>query len=109
MDKALRYLGLAARAGRLAVGAEDCGKQLRKRRGGLLIAAADAASNTLEQAHVLCSRSGTPMLSAAYTKQQLGLAAGRAAPVALALICDEGLAEAFAAAAGMDRKQEDRV
>ena len=38
MNKALGYLGLAARAGQVCVGAEDCAKQLRRRRGGLVIA-----------------------------------------------------------------------
>lgn len=108
MDKALRYLGLAVRAGRLIVGAEDCAKQLRRSRGGLLVTASDAAANTLEQ---VCQMSGArhvPMLGTAYTKEELGRAVGRASPVAVAYICDEGLARAFAAAADMDREQEER-
>ena len=42
MDKALRYLGLAVKAGRLIIGAEDCAKALKCRTRGLLIAASDA-------------------------------------------------------------------
>ena len=109
MDKALRYLGLAAKAGKLVVGAEDCGKQLRRSRGGLLVAAADAAANTISQARAACAGRGAGLLVSAYTKEQLGRAAGRAMPVALAYICDEGLARAFAAAADKDREQEERV
>ena len=109
MDKALGYLGLAAKAGKLVVGAEDCGKQLRRRKGGFLIAAADAAANTLEQARGICAGRGLTLLSTAYTKEQLGRAVGRAGPVALAYICDEGLARAFMAAADKQREQEERV
>lgn len=108
MDKALRYLGLAARAGKLAVGAQDCVKQLRRGR-GLVIAAADAADNTLDEARTACGGHGVPLLATAYTKAELGYALGRGSGVALAYIYDEGLARAFASAAEMDREQEERV
>ena len=109
MDKALRYLGLAERAGKVVVGAEDCAKELRRGKGGLVIAAADAAANTLVQARGVCAGRRIEWLSTMYTKEQLGRAVGRASPVALAYICDEGLAKAFAAAAAKDREQEERV
>ena len=96
MDKALRYLGLAAKAGRLVIGAEDCAKQIGK--GKLLVAASDAAANTLEQARAMAERRSCPLLRVAYTKLDIAQAIGRGNPVALALICDEGLAKAFAAA-----------
>ena len=107
MDKALRYLGLATRAGKLAVGAQDCEKQLRQSRGGLVIAAADAADNTAAQARSVCGGRGVPLLVTAYTKAELGHAVGRASGVALAYIWDEGLARAFEAAE-KDREQEER-
>ena len=97
MDKALRYLGLAAKAGRLVIGAEDCAKQIAK--GKLFVAASDAASNTLQQARTMAERRPCPLLHVAYTKLDIAQAIGRGNPVALALICDEGLAKAFAAAA----------
>ena len=109
MDKALRYLGLAAKAGRLTVGAEDCAKALRGRKTGLLIAAADAGANTLRQAEVMTAGK-RPLLRTAYTKRELALAIGRPGPVSLALIGDEGLAGAFVAAAQEDRgEQEERI
>ena len=109
MDKALRYLGLAAKAGRLIVGAEDCAKELKKRKIGLLIAASDAAENTLAQARAAAGERGVALLNTPYTKQELADAVGRGNPVALMLVCDEGLAHAFASAVEMDRKQEERV
>ncbi len=109
MDKALRYLGLAARAGRLTVGAEECARSLRERKGRLLVAAADAGDNALRQAMTMTAGGACPLLRTGYTKGQLAQAAGRGSPVALVLIGDEGLAKAFAAAANMDRgEQEER-
>ena len=110
MDKALGYLGLAARAGKLKTGAEDCAKELKKRKGGLLIAAADASANTLDRAAAMTAGREERLFRTDYTKRQIADAVGRATPVALALLCDEGLAKAFKAAAHMDRgEQEERV
>ena len=109
MDKALGYLGLAARAGKIRAGAEDCAKELQKRKKGLLVAASDASGNTMDRARVMTTGRAA-LFCAAYTKRQIAGAIGRAAPVALVLICDEGLAKAFAAAAGSERgEQEERV
>lgn len=109
MDKALRYLGLAAKAGRLIIGAEDCAKELKRHKTGLLIAAADAAGNTLAQIQTAADSRGVLIIHTPYAKQEIAGAIGRVNPVAIALICDEGLAKAFAAALETDRKQEERV
>ena len=110
MDKALGYLGLAARAGKLRTGAEDCAKELKRRRHGLLVAAADASGNTLDRARAMTAGGGSGLFYTAYTKRQIAGAIGRGTPVALALICDEGLARAFAAAAeSQSGEQEERV
>ena len=109
MDKALGYLGLAARAGKLKIGAEDCAKELRRGRGSLLAAASDAAVNTLDEARALCAGREDILLRTAYTKRDIARAVGRGNPVAVVLLCDEGLARAFKAAAEVDREQEERV
>ena len=110
MDKALGYLGLAARAGRLKVGAEDCAKGLREKKQFLLVAASDASANTLDRAETMTAGRRERLFRAAYTKRQIAGAIGRGTPVALALICDEGLARAFAAAADQQRaEQEEQV
>ena len=109
MDKALGYLGLAVRAGKAAIGAEDCARELRRRKGGVVVAAADAAARTLEQTGPLCAARGVPLAESVYTKAALGAAVGRAKPVALVYIFDEGLAGAFVSAAETDREQEERV
>ena len=110
MDKALRYLGLAARAGKLRTGAEDCEKELKKRKAWLLLAAADASGNTLDRARKMTAGQGGRLFRTEYTKRQIAEAVGRGTPVALALICDEGLAKAFAQAAQVEPgEQEERV
>ena len=110
MDKALGYLGLAARAGKLKTGAEECAKELKKRSAGLLAAAADASANTLDRARAMTAGRENMLFCTAYTKRQIAGAIGRGTPVALALICDEGLARAFAAAAETERgEQEERA
>ena len=110
MDKALRYLGLAAKAGRLVTGAEDCARQMHAHRKGLLVAASDASENTLNRARAMTAGQAEMLYRAAFTKRQIAGAIGRGTPVALALICDEGLARAFAAAAESERgEQEERV
>ena len=109
MDKALRYLGLAVKGGRLIIGAEDCAKALKGQTRGLLIAACDAGTNTLRQAEVMAAGK-CQLTRTGYTKQELAQAVGRHGPVALALITDEGLARAFEAAAGPDRgEQEEQI
>ncbi len=99
MDKALGYLGLAARAGRLTVGTEDCVKRSRRESGGLIVTASDAGDNALRQAAVLAGRGGARLIHCGYTKQELAQALGRSGPVAMAVVWDDGLAKAFEAAA----------
>lgn len=107
MDKALGYLGLAARAGRLVIGAEDCAGRLKMGGAGTLIAAADAGRNTIEQARRLAAGQKQSVFVCGYTKQELADAIGRGSPVALVMICDEGLAAAFRKAAGAGHGNEE--
>ena len=107
MDKALRYLALAVKAGRLTVGAEDCAKSRKKGTGFLLLTAADASGNTIRQAEEMSRSKNTALARTIYTKQQIAHAIGRSNPVAVAMICDQGLAEAFAAAVAGTQEQEE--
>ena len=108
MDKALGYLSLAARAGKLTVGAEECGRELRRRGGGLLVSAADASEGTAAQARAMCAGGRAELLPTAYAKGELAQAIGRETPVALVLLRDRGLAAAFRRAVQSDREQEER-
>ncbi len=105
---AIRYLSLAAKAGRLVTGAEDCEKALKRKKGALIILAADAAQNARKRAEALSAASGTRLMRTEYTKSELAAAVGRGSSVAIALVTDEGLAGAFTAEAN-PKRQEERI
>lgn len=98
MDKALRYLGLATRAGCVCLGLQECTRALRgKGSGRVLAAAADAGAGTLRQAEK-AARGRCRLIYTAYTKMDLAGAVGSSQPVALVLITGKDLAAAFASA-----------
>ncbi len=107
-EKPLRYLSLAAKAGRLILGAEECEQALRRGKSGLLILAADAGANTERRASVMAGAAGVRFIKTTFGKSDMAAAVGRGSPVALALVSDEGLAAAFAAAAANALEQEDQ-
>lgn len=109
MDKALRYLSLAAKSGRIRVGAEDCIQDIRNGRDWLVLTASDASENTVRQMRMLTVQCGMTLVESAYTKNEIAHAIGRAKPVAVAAICDKGLAGAFARAAAKTQEQEERT
>ena len=106
--KAIRYLSLAAKAGRLVTGAEECEKALKRKKGKLIVLAADAAPNTCKRADTLSSESGVSLTRTEYSKSELAAAVGRGSSVAIALVTDEGLAKAFLAEA-IPQRQEERI
>ena len=107
MDKALGYLSLAARAGRLATGADNCIDSLKRGKAKLIILASDASSNAVKRAEGMLYGRNIPLCRVDYPKDELAHASGRRGPVALAAIEDEGLAKAFANAAKTLHQQEE--
>ncbi len=108
-DKALRYLGLALKAGQLVIGADECEKAIKKGQGKLLILASDAANNATRMAQRLSAERDLPLMRTVYTKSELATVLGRKSSVALALVKDESLAAAFAAAAPNGMEQEEQI
>lgn len=109
-DKAIRYLSLAAKAGRLITGGDDCEKAIRKqRKRGLLVLASDAGGDIARRAERLAAAEQLTLFTCMYTKSELAAAVGRGSTVALALVTDEGLAAAFTAAAANGMEQEERI
>lgn len=108
--KAIRYLSLAAKAGRIVTGGDDVEKAITKqRKGGLLVLASDAAPNAVKRAEALAAPGRVTVYKTTYTKLELASAVGRGSSVALALVTDEGLAAAFTAAAANGMEQEERI
>lgn len=107
MDKALGYLSLSAKAGRLVCGADNCVQALKRGRVALLVLASDASPNARKRAEGMLFQRNVPLFESGYTKYDLAAAAGANGPVAMAAVCDEGLAAAFAKSAQPDKQYEE--
>ena len=97
MDKALQYMALARKAGRIELGEEPVGVAARAQHARLVIVASDAGDHTWRRANSFVSGTEQLCIKVAYTKDQLGQAIGRTS-LALAAFTDPALALAFAKA-----------
>lgn len=91
----LSLLGLALRGGRLAVGEEPAALAAKSGQARLLLAASDAAGNTLRRMEHLAEEGHCLSLTLPFTKAELGGALGRGS-AAIAALTDLGLAAAVA-------------
>ncbi|MBR2937647.1 MAG: ribosomal L7Ae/L30e/S12e/Gadd45 family protein [Oscillospiraceae bacterium] len=103
MDKALNYLALARKAGRVELGEEPAGAAARAQKARLIVVAKDATEHTLRRAKSFVSGSEQLCLQVPYTKDELGQAIGRTA-LALAAFTDPALALGFVKALGNPEK-----
>ena len=93
MNKALRYLGLARRAGRLEIGEDGTLASINSGRAKAVFLAEDAAENSRRRTARLADEHHIPCRVLPVSKEALGGALGRDV-VALVAVCDEGLARA---------------
>ena len=103
MDKALNYLALARKAGRIELGEEPVGAAARAQKARLVVVAEDATDHTWRRAQSFVSGSEQICLRVPYTKDLLGQAVGRTA-LALAAFTDPAMALAFVKALGQPEK-----
>ena len=94
MDNALKLLGLALKAGRLAIGEEPVGAAARARKAKLLILASDAAPNTVRRAAHFGEAGNVLFIITPFTKGELGFAVGRSS-CAMMAFTDPGFAASF--------------
>jgi len=94
MDNNLQILGIARKAGLLAVGAEDVSKALRTGKAELVISACDASENALRRARKSAEYGGSLYTVAPHKSFELGSITGRGSPGTLAIL-DTGLAARF--------------
>ncbi|MDR0293859.1 MAG: L7Ae/L30e/S12e/Gadd45 family ribosomal protein [Oscillospiraceae bacterium] len=97
--KALRLLGLARRAGRLACGTVAVTDAAG--RAQLFLLAADAGHSAKRGAERLARQAGTPLIHLTYTKEALGRAAGRGT-CAVAAVTDKGFSRGIRDALQME-------
>lgn len=96
MDNIRSLLGLALRAGRLAVGEEPVAAASRSHKAYLLLLASDAADNTIRRAsHYTQAGGNTICHTLPLTKEELGGCLGRASCAMLA-VTDVGFAASLA-------------
>ena len=90
----LSLLGLALRGGRLAVGEEPVEGVARARDARVILAASDAAGNTLRRCQHFAQAGQCLWLQLPCTKEEMGRSLGRTS-VAVAAVTDVGLAAAL--------------
>ena len=94
MDKALNYMALARKGGRIELGEEPVGAAARAQHARLVVVASDASDHTWRRALSFVANSTQQCIRVPYTKDELGMAIGRTS-LAIAAFTDPALALAF--------------
>jgi ribosomal protein L7Ae-like RNA K-turn-binding protein len=94
LDKALNYLSLARKAGRIELGEEPVGAAARACKARLVVVANDAGDHTWRRAKSFVSGTDQQCIKIPYSKDQMGQAIGRSS-LAIAAFTDPALALAF--------------
>lgn len=94
MHKALNYMSLARKAGRIELGEEPVGAAARANHARLVIVAADASDHTRRRAKSFVAGTGQQCVILPFSKDELGMAIGRTS-LAVAAFTDAALALAF--------------
>ena len=94
MDRNLQILGLAKKAGLLAVGSEDAGSAARAGKARVVISASDSSDSALRRARNSAEIGRTMHIIVPYSSFELGNVSGRGSPGTVAIL-DLGLAARF--------------
>ncbi|GAA3406570.1 YlxQ family RNA-binding protein [Paenibacillus hodogayensis] len=89
--KALSFLGLAMRAGKLAIGDEGALKAVRSGQARLVVLAEDASDNTRKKFQDKCAHYNVDLVEC-FDRYELGAAIGKEARVLVAVV-DAGFAQ----------------
>ena len=108
MDKALNYMALARKAGRIELGEEPAGAAARAQHARLIVVASDATDHTWRRAQSFVAGTQQQCIRVDFTKDQLGMAIGRTS-LALAAFTDPALALAFLKALNQPEKYRDAL
>lgn len=94
MDKALNYLALARKAGRIELGEEPVGSAARAQHARLVVVAQDASDHTWRRAKSFVAGTNQQCVRVPFTKDQMGRSVGRES-LAIAALTDTAMALAF--------------
>ena len=103
MDKALNYMALARKAGRIELGEEPVGAAARADHARLVIVASDASDHTWRRAKSFVAGTEQQCIRVPFDKDRMGQSIGRTA-LAIAAFTDPALALAFVKALGQPEK-----
>ena len=103
MHKALNYMSLARRGGRIELGEEPCGAAASAGHAKLIIVASDASLHTWRRAKSYAAGTDQQCLKVPFSKDELGEAIGRSS-LAMAAFTDPALALAFVKA--LEQREE---
>ena len=108
MDKALNYLSLARKAGRIELGEEPVGAAARAKKARLILVASDAGDHSWRRAKSFVTGTEQLCMKVPFTKDQMGQAIGRTA-LAIAAFTDPAIALAFVKALGNPEKYKEAL
>lgn len=94
MDKALNYMALARKAGRIELGEEPVGAAARAVKAWLVVVASDASDHTWRRAKSFVAGTNQQCIRLPFTKDEMGFAIGRTS-LAIAAFTDPAMALAF--------------
>jgi ribosomal protein L7Ae-like RNA K-turn-binding protein len=106
MDKALNYLALARKAGRIELGEEPVGAAARAQHARLIVVASDAGDHTWRRAKSFVAGTDQQCLKVPFTKDDMGMVTGRSA-LAIAAFTDPAMALAFVKALGQPEQNKE--
>ena len=103
MHKALNYMSLARKGGRIELGEEPCGAAARSGDARLVVVANDASDHTWRRAKSYVAGTSQQCLKVPFSKDEMGESIGRSS-LAMAAFTDAALALAFVKALGEPEK-----
>jgi ribosomal protein L7Ae-like RNA K-turn-binding protein len=106
MDKALNYLALARKAGRIELGEEPVGAAARAQHARLIVVASDAGDHTWRRAKSFVAGTDQQCLKVPFTKDDMGMVTGRSA-LAIAAFTDPAMALAFVKSLGQPEQNKE--
>ena len=107
MDRSLALLGMAKKAGLLAVGGEAASTAARRGEAVLIITASDASEGSVRRAKANAESNGVEYKAVPFTMFELGNTAGRGSPGTIAFL-DRGLADGFTKIVAETESAKDR-
>lgn len=108
LDKALNYMALARKAGRIELGEEPAGAAARAQHARLVVVAQDAGDHTWRRAKSFVAGTEQQCIKVPFSKDELGQAVGRTS-LAIGAFTDPALALAFLKALGQAEAYQEAI